>query len=82
LTLVSGCITLISNIIKNKKANIPLKPVVIAGLISLAISLALSIWIATSVSTALAIALVTLSGWSTVSGWIAKITGREPAEDA
>ncbi len=82
LTLISGCVTLISNIIKNKKANIPLKPVVIAGLISLAISLALSIWIATSVSTALAIALVTLSGWSTVSGWIAKITGREPAEEA
>lgn len=81
LTLISGCVTLLCNIAKNKKANIPLKPVVIAGLISLAISLALSIWIATSVSTALAIALITLSGWSTVSGWISKLTGKEPAED-
>ena len=81
LTLLSGCVTLISNIIKNKKAGIPLKPIIIAGLVSLAISMTLSIWIATSVSTALAIALVALSAWSTVTGWIAKLTGKAPADE-
>ncbi|MBQ8806220.1 MAG: YidC/Oxa1 family membrane protein insertase [Bacteroidaceae bacterium] len=81
LTLLSGCVTLIGNIVKNKKANIPLKPIIIAGLISLVISMAFSIWIATSISTALALALAIMQAWSTIAGWISKLTGKEPAEE-
>lgn len=81
LSLLSGVISLISNIVKNKKADIPLKPVVIAGCVSLAISVGLSIWIATSVSTAIAIALMVLSAWSTIAGWITKFTDKTPANE-
>ena len=80
LTFASGCVTLIKNIIKSKKDNVPLKPIILAGCISLIISVALSVWIATSITTALAIALCTLQLWSLVYGFIEKLVTPNPAK--
>lgn len=80
LTLLSGLTTLYTNIRKNKKDNIPLKPVIIAGLVSLALSLALSIWIASSISTALALALIVLQLWSTAFEWLTSLLSKNSAE--
>ena len=80
LTVISGCVTLVQNILKNKKNNIPLKPVIIAGAVSLLLSTALSIWIVTSITTALAIALCTLQLWSMLYSLVEHLAAPHPAQ--
>lgn len=80
LTVISGCVTLVQNLLKGKKNNIPLKPVIIAGAVSLLVSTALSIWIATSITTALAIALCTLQLWSMLYNLVEHLATPHPAQ--
>lgn len=80
LSLLSAVIGGIIKCTAEKRKNKPIKPILIATLISGVLSTALSVWISTSISTAIAIALTTLHAWTIIEGNARKILHKESAD--
>lgn len=80
MSCVSNLYSMIKKLVSCKKTGAPLSPVLIASLISLAVSLGFSIWIASGVTMATAIAILTLQMLSFIEGIITDICSPKPAE--